>query len=433
MRRRLVPGAAPFLDRRDAGRKLGQALARLRRERPLVVGLPRGGVVVAHEVALALGAPLDVVVVRKLGVPFQPELAFGAIGEGDVVLIDERRARECELDDAAVNAVVARERAELARRSRLFRGDGAPAPVAGRTVVLVDDGIATGATAHVAARVLRRRGAARIVLAVPFAPPDVRHRFASDVDEVVCLESSAAFHAVSQAYAGFEQTSDQEVVELLRRAPRPDTGRSDVSIPVEGLALPGVLAVPPSPRGLLIFAHGSGSSRLSPRNLAVASVLGRAGLATLLFDLLSGEEAPDRANVFDIPLLGRRLIAATRFAAGHEPTAALDVGYFGASTGAAAALWAAAEAGQAVHAVVSRGGRPDLAMERLPAVTAPTLLIVGALDQDVLALNLQAAARLQCPHEIAVVAGATHLFEEPGTLEQVERLAVDWFGAHLGA
>jgi putative phosphoribosyl transferase len=182
----------------------------------------------------------------------------------------------------------------------------------------------------------------------------------------------------------------------------------------------------------VVFAHGSGSSRLSPRNLQVARVLQGAGLATLLFDLLTEQEARDRANVFDIPLLGRRLLAATRFVAGHEPAAGLGVGYFGASTGAAAALWAAAEAGGTVRAVVSRGGRPDLAAERLAEVTAPTLLVVGSLDDTVIALNEQAAARLRCRHEIAVVAGATHLFEEPGALEQIARLAVDWFCAYLG-
>lgn len=153
--------------------------------------------------------------VRKLGAPFQPELAIGAIGEDGVVLVDRRLAELCELDDAGLEALVARERVELERRSRRFRGDAAPLPVAGRTVVLVDDGIATGATARAAALVLRRRGAQRIVLAIPVAPHDVRERFAGAVDEIVCLESPEGLNAVGEAYGDFAQTSDEEVVELL--------------------------------------------------------------------------------------------------------------------------------------------------------------------------------------------------------------------------
>jgi putative phosphoribosyl transferase len=213
--------------------------------------------------------------------------------------------------------------------------------------------------------------------------------------------------------------------------PRGTGGDHEVSISAGTLALPGTLGIPASPGGLVVFAHGSGSSRLSPRNLQVAGALQRAGLATLLFDLLTEREARDRANVFDIPLLGERLLAASRFAAGHRSTAALGVGYFGASTGAAAALWAAAEAGGTLQAVVSRGGRPDLAAERLSQVTAPTLMIVGGRDTTVLALNEEAAAHLLCRHEIAVVPGATHLFEEAGALEQVAQLAVDWFCSYL--
>jgi putative phosphoribosyl transferase len=423
----------PFSDRHDAGKQLAGALVHLRAERPLVVGLPRGGVVVAYEVAVALAAPLDVVIARKLGAPARPELAIGAIGEDGVVLVDERTAAACGLDRAGVEAIVWRERAALAQRARRFRGAGAAEAVAGRTVVLVDDGIATGSTAQAAARVLRRRGASRIVLAVPVGPPDVRARFAGVVDDVVCLESPAQFQAVSQAYSSFAQTSDEEVVELLQRARTRATTAGEVTIPagISGPGLAGVLEVPPSPSGLVLFAHGSGSTRLSPRNAAVARSLQEAGLATLRFDLLTEREARDRANVFDVELLGRRLVAATRFAAGCEPTSALPVGYFGASTGAAAALWAAAEPGTGVRAIVSRGGRPDLALERLPAVTAPTLLIVGGADQAVLALNRQAAACLRCTREVAVVPNATHLFEEPGALEQVGRLATAWFCRHL--
>ena len=176
----------------------------------------------------------------------------------------------------------------------------------------------------------------------------------------------------------------------------------------------------------MIFAHGSGSSRLSPRNREVAASLNERGLATLLFDLLSDEEAARRANVFDIGLLAARLVAVTRWAQREPGIEELPLGYFGASTGAAAALCAAAELGSGIGAVVSRGGRPDLAASMLTDVQSPTLLIVGGADWQVLELNEQAAKLMRCEHELAVVPGATHLFEEPGALERVAELAAAW-------
>ena len=199
-----------------------------------------------------------------------------------------------------------------------------------------------------------------------------------------------------------------------------------MTIPAGTVPLAGHLTVPEGAAGIIVFAHGSGSSRFSPRNQAVAGALHEASLATLLFDLLTDDEAAARANVFDIELLGDRLRAATAWL-GQSPAARLPIGYFGASTGAAAALWAAGAPDAAVVAVVSRGGRPDLAGERLATVRAPTLLIVGGHDDDVLELNREAASALRCEHRVDVVPGATHLFEEPGALEQVARFAADWF------
>ena len=194
-----------------------------------------------------------------------------------------------------------------------------------------------------------------------------------------------------------------------------------------GISLPGTLTVPAGVVGVVVFAHGSGSSRHSPRNRAVARVLEQAPLATLLFDLLSPQEDGDREAVFDIPLLGGRLAAATAWLRTTRPeVAGLPVGYFGASTGAAAALWAAAEDGE-VRAVVSRGGRPDLAAPRLGQVRAPTLLVVGGDDRAVLSLNRQAQAAMTGECRLEVVPGATHLFEEAGALERVSELARDWF------
>lgn len=205
-----------------------------------------------------------------------------------------------------------------------------------------------------------------------------------------------------------------------------------VRVSTEAAELDGQLTVPEHSWGAVVFAHGSGSSRRSVRNRYVAKVLNDAGLATLLFDLLTPSEEANRANVFDIGLLAGRLVEVTEWLQSRPELASLPVGYFGASTGAGAALAAAADKRGAVAAVVSRGGRPDLAGARLAQVTAPTLLIVGERDETVLDLNRQAQRTMSAPCTVAVVPGATHLFEEPGTLEQAAALARDWFTRHLG-
>jgi putative phosphoribosyl transferase len=204
----------------------------------------------------------------------------------------------------------------------------------------------------------------------------------------------------------------------------------NVSIRSGRVELPGTLVVPTNAQGIVIFAHGSGSSRLSPRNRQVAEALNQVGLGTLLFDLLTDEESLDRANVFDIQLLADRLNMATRWVKKQSELSVLSIGYFGASTGAGAALWAAADAGNQVLAVVSRGGRPDLAIPRLPEVQAPTLLIVGGNDEPVIEMNQEALRYLKTA-ELKIIPGATHLFEEPGTLEEVAKNAGDWFKKHL--
>jgi putative phosphoribosyl transferase len=195
--------------------------------------------------------------------------------------------------------------------------------------------------------------------------------------------------------------------------------------------LEGLLGVPDGARGIVLFAHGSGSGRLSPRNNHVAAALRRAGLATLLLDLLKPDEEQDRRTVFDIGLLASRLALATRWTAADRRTAKLAPLYFGASTGAAAALLAASRPDIHVAAVVSRGGRPDLAMTALPSVTAPTLLLVGSRDGPVIGMNEQALAALKAEKQLIIIEGAGHLFEEPGTLDEVVRHATGWFLAHL--
>ncbi len=428
-----------FRDRHEAGRELASRLEPLRCERPLVLALPRGGVPVAYEVATALGAPLDVIVVRKLGVPFQPELGMGAIGERGVRVLNQEIVDAARVTAAELAAVEAQEAREVVRRARRYRGDRPAAALEGRTVVIVDDGLATGSTARAAIRIARAQGPARIVLAVPVGSPEVVRELEQDADEVVAVLQPPHLGGVGAWYADFTQTSDDEVVTLLAAARAAQVAAADtpladdeILITVDGVELEGRLTVPEGAIGIVLFAHGSGSGRHSPRNRSVAGALNHAGLGTLLFDLLTDRESGDRANVFDVDLLAARLVGATQWLRGSVDFGTLPLGYFGASTGAAAALGAAARADVEVDAIVSRGGRPDLAARDLAAVRAPTLLIVGGEDQVVLELNREAARQLHCEHRLEIVRGATHLFEEPGALETVAGLATQWFVLHLG-
>lgn len=437
---------ARFHDRVAAGRALGEKLReRLGGEDVVVLGLPRGGVPVGHEVARALGAPLDVIVVRKLGVPFQPELAMGAIGEGGVRILNDEVVRAAGVKPSEVVSVERAERAELDRRARRYRDGRAPLSLRGRTALIVDDGIATGSTARAACLVARAQGASRVVLAAPVAPRRSVAELADAADEVVILAIPTDFYAVGQFYSEFEATSDKEVVSLLgcrvgegaaggrevSGSTDPPLRDHDVEVRAGGVKLAGHLSVPEVCIGTVIFVHGSGSSRHSPRNRFVAGALNESGLGTLLFDLLTPDEELDRRFVFDIELLAGRLEAVTGWLEIQPEVGELPLGYFGASTGAAAALWAAGQADSTVRAVVSRGGRGDLAAPRLSAVRAPTLLIVGGRDSLVLELNRETEQQLGGPSDLVIVPGATHLFEEPGALEEVARLAGDWFLRHF--
>ncbi|MHB1593196.1 MAG: phosphoribosyltransferase family protein [Streptosporangiaceae bacterium] len=462
-----------FRDRTDAGQRLAQTLSRLRGTDVVVLGLPRGGVPVAYEVARALDAPLDVIVVRKLGVPFQPELAMGAIGEQGVRVMTDDIIRRGELTDAEIAEVERRERADLATQARRFRAGRERADLAGRTAVIVDDGVATGSTARAACQVARLLGAARVILAVPVGAPESLAALADVCDEVVCLYAPDFFMAVGTWYEDFRHVSDAEVASLLDHAAAlapvaaaapgttgagPAPGRPQVTsdnppfspvtqsaggtvvrrarnehvaMPAGGVTLAGRLVIPADAPGIVLFVHGSGSSRHSPRNRFVATQLNEAGLGTLLFDLLTADEELDRANVFDIDTLALRLTDVTRWLRSQPGVPGTGLGYFGASTGAAAALWAAAEPDAMVDAIVSRGGRPDLAEPRLGAVRSPTLLIVGGRDEIVLDLNRRAQELLRCENRLSIVPGATHLFEEPGALKTVTRLARSWFAGHF--
>ena len=431
-----------FGDRRDAGERLAGRLAHLGDRLPVVVALPRGGLPVAEPVADALGAPLDVIMVAKLGVPFQPELAMGALGEDGVRVVDSTLVATLGITPAELEAVESRTRVDLERRVRRYRGVISRIPLEERTAIIVDDGIATGSTARAACRVAQAAGAQRVILAAPVAPTGVAEQMARDdaIDEVIVIAERDDFVAVGQWYRDFRPVSDDQALEILRRAAarrlRSVSGASveilvdtEVEIEIEQATLHGRLAIPAQATGLVIFAHGSGSSRHSPRNRFVADRLQMAGHATLLFDLLTETEESDRSLVFDIDELADRLVQVTDWARDRPETRGLRFGYFGASTGAAAALVAAAETD--VAAVVSRGGRPDLALDVINQVMAPTLLIVGGDDHVVLDMNRQAFTRLRGERRLEVVTGASHLFSEPGTLEAVADLAVGWFDRHL--
>jgi putative phosphoribosyl transferase len=432
-----------FRDRRAAGIALAAEIARRRFPRPVVLALPRGGVPVAVELADRLDAPLDVLIVRKLGCPGRPELGIGAIAEDDIVLHNDRWVAALGVTMTQLEQIADRERREVERRAARYRGNRPLVPIEGRTAIIVDDGLATGYTARAAIAAARTRRPDRVVLAVPVGAPETVAELDRVADEVVCLHTPRSFAGVGQFYADFRQVDDAEVVALLTGAEATATDASqthhatdrpttrDVRIPAGSVRLRGTLARPRDPVGVVAFAHGSGSSRRSPRNTAVARSLQDGGLATLLFDLLTDDEATHRANVFDIELLATRLGLATRWLERQPECAALRVGYFGASTGAAAALVAAAR-DPTIAAIVSRGGRPDLAGPDLPQVTAPTLLIVGERDATVVELNRRARRSIAGPTELAIVPAATHLFGEPGALDRVGSLALGWFTTHLG-
>ncbi len=437
-----------FANRKDAGLQLAEGLQSFAGCTDVVVlGIPRGGVPVAFEIATKLNAPLDVCLSRKLGVPGHEELAFGAVAAEDGRYLDEGVIQAAGISPQQIEQVTAQVKEVLNRRAILYRGDRRPLEVAGKIVILVDDGIATGASVYAAIHALRQMKPAMLIVAVPVMPASTYGWLQQTVDLLVCLYVPDEFCSVGQFYRDFSQVEDQEVITLLRSAEGKSPKTSPISEPAKTAVeevfvdlgttrLAGSLAVPVKAHGLVLFAHGSGSSRQSPRNRFVAKVLQSYGLATLLFDLLTGEEeAVDQHTLkyrFDIAFLAERLVGATRWLQTDARVCGLPIAYFGASTGAAAALVAAAMLPDLVRSVVSRGGRPDLAGEYLARVESSVLLLVGGKDDIVLRLNRQALGELQCANkQLVIVPGATHLFEEPGALEKVAYAAADWFNRTL--
>jgi putative phosphoribosyl transferase len=448
----------PYKNRPEAARALAKLLTPYAgRANVLVLGLPRGGVPVAYEVAQRLNAALDLMLVRKLGLPDHEELAMGAIATGGIRVLNTDVVEGLGVPAEVIESVTAAELQELQRRERVYRGTRPVPNLGGRCVILVDDGLATGATMRAAIAAVRQQRPARLVVAVPVAPPTTIAALRKEVDDVVCPATPEPLFGISRWYEDFTQVTDEEVRDLLQRAWQKQSGyteradgqqvgewfvrhastieRTDVTVQTAKVALEGYLVVPEAAEAIIVFAHGSGSSRRSPRNRFVADTLNAAGFATLLFDLLTPEEesidVQTRELRFNIRLLAARLTEAVDWVGVQPPTQALRIGLFGASTGAAAALITAAERPHVVEAVVSRGGRPDLAGDALPRVKAPTLLLVGGEDASVLTLNRAASHALRTENRLEIVPGATHLFTEPGALDKVAQLACDWFRQYL--
>ena len=393
--------------------------------------------------------PLDIIVVRKLGVPFQPELAMGAIGEGGVRILNDRVVRLTGVTAAEIAEVQMREEAELARRAGRFRGTRQRVSLAGRIALIVDDGIATGATVRAACKVARAQGAGRVVVAEPVAPPDAVASLHNDADDVIALSrpgsSSASVSSTTtsrrprtrKSYGSSRRVAGtpRPVGRASSNTPDPPDRDEEVDVHAGAATVSGHLTVPDGrPRSSCSrtaaaaagTARATGSSRPSstagPRDAPVRPAHAHRGTRP-------------RERVRH-PLARRAASWTSLVGCAHSPKGDdAAIGYFGASTGAGAALWAAAEPDAEVQAVVSRGGRPDLAGPRLADVRAPTLLIVGGDDPLVVELNREAQARMRCENRLAVVPGASHLFEEPGHSSRPQpagrRLAAQPSAPHL--
>lgn len=414
-----------FRDRTEAGKLLVRHLPGVPPD-ALVIGLPRGGVPVAAEVARMLRLDLDVVVARKVGVPGQPELAMGAVCEGGIRVTNDQIVHESGVTDEQLALAEHEQQRVVAQRAATYRGGRTPPDVSGRVVVIVDDGLATGATARAACLFARTHGARRIVLAVPVAPRGWEADLGAYADDCVAVSTPSPFGSVGSWYGDFPEVTDDEVeaimsgsgTRVIRSSFIVRTGAAD-AIDVD-------VTVPRSPVGCVVFVHGSGSGRMSPRNRLVADSLQQEGFATVLFDLLAAVEAGPDGNGPDLDLLAGRVLSVVDWVARQEWSRGLPVSVFGSSTGAAVALRAVVKRPEAIGAVVSRGGRVDLTGDDLAHVACPVLMLVGSEDREVLRLNQEAGRRLTCPHALVVVPGAGHLFEEPGALELVARRAGEW-------
>jgi putative phosphoribosyl transferase len=414
-----------FNDRIDAGRQLAVAVKAGNFESPIVLGIPRGGVPVAAEVARAVHGQLAVVVARKLGAPGNPELAIGATTETGVAYINDAIAVAVGADKQYVETERQRQVREAHKREQMFNSHRRP-PVHGRTVVIVDDGIATGATAIAAVRSIKAEGAARVVLAVPVGAPHTLDVMRREADEVICLYAPEDFWAVGQFYYHFDPVHDDDVLRTLEAFEMkvPADPAREAIITRDGVRLAASLMTPggPGPFPLVVFVHGLGSSKESPRNVVIANHLVDAGIASLLFDLSGhGDSSDDPAG--GIEAFVADLEAVFRWADEQDEVNKDLIGVAGSSMGATVAVAAVIAGRVHPHAMVLRA--PPVQVSDFRRIQVPSLVLIGS--QDPLRRSVEEGVR-GCPDlTLSVVQGAGHLFEEPGTLRQALDRTVDWF------
>jgi putative phosphoribosyl transferase len=415
-----------FRDRDDAGRQLAEVLKARGFAGAVVLGIPRGGVPVAAHIARALGGSLGVVVARKVGAPGNPELAVGAVTADGVAWVNEPLARDTGADRAYLDREIAAQAREAQRREDVFDGHRRPA-VRGHPVIIVDDGIATGATALAAARSMRAAGAKPVVLAVPVGPPDTLRKLRSEADEVVCLHEESDFWAIGQFYGDFRPVEDAEVRRILDEfAAEPVTRDARVSRGRVELAVR--LMSPGRPAPAVVFVHGLGSSKDSPRNVVIASALVDHGIAAVLFDLSGhGESSSDPREGIDAYVDDLAAVAEWTLAQPEVDGERLAIA--GSSLGAVVALQAARQGRVNPLALVLRA--PPAEPADFVDLRTPSLLLVGAYDSLV---SVARAAAAKCTAvELRIIPGASHLFEEPGTLELATEATVSWLSAKLKA
>jgi erythromycin esterase-like protein/predicted phosphoribosyltransferase len=425
-----------FKNRKKAGRFLSQRLLKYRHTPALILALPRGGVPVAAEIALDLQAPLDVLVVRKIGVPFQPEVALGAVCEYEEPVWNQDLLTQIEMTPQDLTDTVAMERNKIERQIALFR-KGQPLPdLKKRTVILVDDGLATGATVHAAIQFLRKQKVGKIVAAIPVAATEAAEKLKSQVDELVTNEEKQLL-SVGQWYEDFTQVSDEDVLEILHSVneANPQPGRREVEISIalpQPMTFAADLTLTSPMKGIVIFAHGSGHGRHNPYHQQVARHFNAAGFGTLLFDLLTDSEAEDQKNIFAIDLLSARLVHVTRWLRDQRGLETYPIAYYGAGTGAAASLQAAGKlnAAESVFAVISRGLDVELPAEILKFVTVSSLLLVPEKDEEALQLNRELQKHL-IRSKLSVVPGAMSLSEDSGVVEEVAQQSLQWLEQSL--
>src|SRR5579875_630976 len=425
---------ALYADRHDAGRRLGALLADRRFEDPLVVGIARGGMPVAAEVAHALGAPLDIVIVRKIGAPWNRDLAIGAVAEGDLVMVDERAVAELGLCAQEVDEAVARALEELARTIDRLREGRPRIGVRGRSVILVDDGLATGRIAQAAIRALRERGALHITLALPVGAPESVQALADSVDEALCAATPQHLRAIGDWYADFRATSDEEMLALLA-GHSGAAARSALISSEPGISAHGDLIVPWSApgHGVIVFAPSGPSHAEAQLTAELAGVLERSGFGTLSLDWPQIDSPSRGERSEDVQITAQLMRAATDWLRSQPESARLPIGYVGGGAGAAGALVAAAQLRSALGALVALAPRLELTGGAIALLEAPTLLVVPEQDRELLAICHAAREAMQCESRIALLPGRSPLALDRRARESLAPIVTDWLARHISA